>query len=722
MLSSFASAGSAGSTALSTDSDSRGGWGAACATGLHARCWLPFAAAFPETAVVASQIPPWLGRVLARDFFRVHLAYFLVATLVGGAIVTRLEALPFLDAWVLTSGAMTGASLVPFDVARLHTGSQVVCWFLMTFGGLTFTSLWVIGYRVYTFRSRLSKSLRRCAKLAQELRRANKARLPRAGMEARPERPVAGVGSVASARAVLEAIDAEDTLLSELTAQDEGLMAVAVLTAAYTLFWHIITPCALYSSLHRAHLAGRDPLLWEQLGARGINLGWLCLFMSTSAFNNVGLSILSNSTAEFADNTPALLTLCAAILAGNTAWPPALRFMLRCVAALGARAPWLVRPSWRRGCRYALHDPQRVYHLLFPARETWALFTALMATNLVQLAVVLGSSASSSALRPPGSPVSHAGYSAFFVVVNTRSAGFTSFDLNALAPVCLVVFALAMWWSPFPLVAVWSHARAPQGTLTQFIAPDPHALRPPGAAPLPRAASKRYTLDFPVLRQFTKMYLLRHGVWICLAFIAIAAADGILLVPSTPGGAPPTSLFAFMFEVLSAYGCNGMSLGWPGESFTYSLCAKFTAFSKLVIIFMMHLGRHRSMPRKVDPPLAARVARAEALVEAAKAELAALSGGAHSSGGSFLGSFFGLGSFPGSVEVGTLRAAISLIRGHSASNLASVSELAALAEGGEEEGAGGSVSGKADVVTLSIGDDTAEPPAETELVPIGGMG
>jgi hypothetical protein len=127
MLSSF---GSAGSTALSTDSDSRG-LGAACAAGLHARCWLPFAAAFPEAAAVASQVPPWLSRVLARDFFRVHLAYFLVATLVGGAIVTRLEALPFLDAWVLTcvlgSPMPTGTSPPSrADVVTLSRGVRVL--------------------------------------------------------------------------------------------------------------------------------------------------------------------------------------------------------------------------------------------------------------------------------------------------------------------------------------------------------------------------------------------------------------------------------------------------------------------------------------------------------------------------------------------------------------------------------------------------------------------
>lgn len=104
MLSSFTSAGSATGSVLSNDShDSKGGGlGAALVTRLHTRCWLPFAAAFPETAVVVNQIPQWLGRILARDFFRVHLAFFLVSTLVGGAIVARLEGLPFLD-WCVSS-------------------------------------------------------------------------------------------------------------------------------------------------------------------------------------------------------------------------------------------------------------------------------------------------------------------------------------------------------------------------------------------------------------------------------------------------------------------------------------------------------------------------------------------------------------------------------------------------------------------------------------------
>jgi hypothetical protein len=265
--------------------------------------------------------------------------------------------------------------------------------------------------------------------------------------------------------------------------------------------------------------------------------------------------------------------------------------------------------------------------------------------------------------------------------VNTRSAGFTSTDLNALAPVCLVVFAFAMWWSPYPLVAVWSHARSPIGTITQFIAPDPHADRPGGVPPARRPPGL-HLLDFPVLAEFSKMYLLRHGVWIWLSFVAVAAAEGALLQPGQAGEPAPTSLFALLFEILSAYGCNGMSLGWPGQPFTYSLCGKFTTSSKLVLIFLMHLGRHRSMPRKIDPPLAARSARAEALAAAAQAELAALPGAGHGSSSFF--SFLNMGSL-GGTDGGALRAAISFIRGQNAPTELAHSELSVLPEAGEVE-------------------------------------
>src|SRR5690606_34115936 len=58
------------------------------------------------------------------------------------------------------------------------------------------------------------------------------------------------------------------------------------------------------------------------------------------------------------------------------------------------------------------------------------------------------------------------------------------------------------------------------------------------------------------------------------------------------------NVFAILFEVVSAYGTVGMSLGYPGTD--TSLCAQFSVISKLVIIAMQIRGRHRGLPYALD--------------------------------------------------------------------------------------------------------------------------
>ena len=89
--------------------------------------------------------------------------------------------------------------------------------------------------------------------------------------------------------------------------------------------------------------------------------------------------------------------------------------------------------------------------------------------------------------------------------------------------------------------------------------------------------------------------------------------------PPYAGGKGLTNIFANLFEVISAYGTNGLSLGWPGKN--YSLCGEWTTLSKIIICLIMLLGRHRTMPRKIDPALARSNARAEALIRTVRGEL-----------------------------------------------------------------------------------------------------
>ncbi|KAI0584579.1 Potassium transport protein 1 [Pyrenophora tritici-repentis] len=61
---------------------------------------------------------------------------------------------------------------------------------------------------------------------------------------------------------------------------------------------------------------------------------------------------------------------------------------------------------------------------------------------------------------------------------------------------------------------------------------------------------------------------------------------------------PAFSVFAVFFEVVSAYGNVGLSLGYPTNA--TSLSGHFNVFGKVVICFMMLRGRHRGLPYALD--------------------------------------------------------------------------------------------------------------------------
>lgn len=77
-------------------------------------------------------------------------------------------------------------------------------------------------------------------------------------------------------------------------------------------------------------------------------------------------------------------------------------------------------------------------------------------------------------------------------------------------------------------------------------------------------------------------------------FIICIAEGGKIQNPSEPS----FNIFSCMFEVVSAYGTVGLSLGYPGTNQSFS--GKFDTISKLVIIAMMIRGRHRGLPYALD--------------------------------------------------------------------------------------------------------------------------
>lgn len=88
---------------------------------------------------------------------------------------------------------------------------------------------------------------------------------------------------------------------------------------------------------------------------------------------------------------------------------------------------------------------------------------------------------------------------------------------------------------------------------------------------------------------------LSFDLWyIVLGTFLIALTEGDRLQQYKSG----FSLFSVLFEVVSAYGTVGLSLGYAWTE--SSLCAQLRGVSKLVILTMQVRGRHRGLPYALD--------------------------------------------------------------------------------------------------------------------------
>jgi hypothetical protein len=94
--------------------------------------------------------------------------------------------------------------------------------------------------------------------------------------------------------------------------------------------------------------------------------------------------------------------------------------------------------------------------------------------------------------------------------------------------------------------------------------------------------------------QFAKNFLFRHSFFLLLAVIACAFTEDHLLTYYSAY----VNLWYIIFEIISAYGNVGLSLGYPDVN--YSLSGTMSVLGKLVIISVMLLGKHRGLPASDD--------------------------------------------------------------------------------------------------------------------------
>ncbi|KAI5854369.1 cation transport protein-domain-containing protein [Tricharina praecox] len=340
-----------------------------------------------------------------------------------------------------------------------------------------------------------------------------------------------------------------------------------VLVAYYVCF-HAFGIICILPWIHNA------PQYKEYIQSLGVSPTWWAIFTSQTSLNDLGFTLTPDSMLSFQKCTWILVVMTFLIVIGNTGFPCLLRFLI-----------WLLfkivpaGSSIKEALNFLLDHPRRCFTLLFPSRETWVLLWVLLALNIadVILFIVLD-------IKDPdvtSIAVGHRIMGAIFQAASTRTAGLAVVNISALHPAVQVSYMLMMYISVFPIaISVRRTNVYEEKSLGLYGGDDDMEAGPSGASYVGFHLRKQLSFD----------------LWyIFLGLFVISIAEGRHIENINDYA---FTVFSVLFEVVSAYGTVGLSLGYPG--FNPSFSGKFSVVSKLVIIAMQLRGRHRGLPYELD--------------------------------------------------------------------------------------------------------------------------
>jgi potassium uptake Trk family protein len=331
-------------------------------------------------------------------------------------------------------------------------------------------------------------------------------------------------------------------------------------------------------------------------------------FNAVSAFNNSGMSLLDANMVAFQKSIYLQMTMGFLILAGNTAYPLLLRLfvwcMYRIVLKLGKTSPaWSKRAET---LRFLLDHPRRCYTNLFPAQHTWWLLLSVVTLNGVDWAAFeilnIGNDTIYTEVPSTGIRVMNGLFQAFAV----RSGGFYVVIIAKLRISLQVLYVVMMYISVYPVVITMRNSNVYEERSLGIYAEDEAERRKTRSSSRGLGFVRTLTDHLvPELNngkqsngQFVRQQLraqLAHDAWtIVLALFLIMIIEGSRFSEDPAA----FSVFNFLFEIVSAYGCVGISVGIPTADYSFS--GSWHVLSKLILCVVMLRGRHRGLPVAID--------------------------------------------------------------------------------------------------------------------------
>jgi len=375
------------------------------------------------------------------------------------------------------------------------------------------------------------------------------------------------------------------------------------LVPLYFILWQFLGCLGL-----AAYVAHNRP---DSALTNGLNSWWVGAFNAVSAFNNSGMSLLDANMIAYQTSFYMLLTMGLLILAGNTCYPIFLRLIIwTLMKLLPGSERW---KDSRETLTFLLDHPRRCYTNLFPSKHTWWLLWSVIVLNGTDWAAFeilnIGNTTLNSAL-----PTNIRVIDGLFQALAVRSGGFYVVSIPSLRISLQVLYVVMMYISVYPVVITMRNSNVYEerslGIYTDENDPDyeqPHQLENNNnnntgtqTEETRQSFFKRSLANFQhrkksyFVRQQLRAQLAHDLWWIVLAVFLIMIIEGSQFESS-----PATfSVFNVIFEVVSGYGCVGISVGLPDEA--YSFCGAWHVLSKLVLCAVMMRGRHRGLPVAID--------------------------------------------------------------------------------------------------------------------------
>lgn len=295
-----------------------------------------------------------------------------------------------------------------------------------------------------------------------------------------------------------------------------------------------------------------------------INPWWWSLFHSISAFNNAGFGLLNNNLVNFVTDPIINFTISLLIILGGLGYPVL-------IAAHSFLHKKIVKQN---GVAQKKLDEAEKGVVASPVQTRIALFgTSLLLVIGTLFPLIIDWN------NPVISNLSVSGKisAMFFQSVSTRTAGFNSIDIGALGTSTLFLYIILMIIGANPAGTAGGIKIPTVAVLYGYIKDWFQKPRQP------------VTLFKHTVSKFALSHAIRLFFFSVIFIMLITYGITIIERESLYTSDPNINFIKIIFEIASAFGTVGLSMGFTGS--VTSLSAIFQPLSKVLIIITMLFGR-----------------------------------------------------------------------------------------------------------------------------------